>query len=999
MTPEPERLRHALAGRYRLDRELGRGGMATVYLAHDLKHSRAVAIKVLRGDLIAALGPERFAREIAVTARLDHPHILSLLDSGSAEGLFYYVMPFVEGQSLRDRLDRERQLPLEDALVITRELADALNYAHDLGIIHRDVKPENVLLAGGHARLADFGIARLVTALNGSDSPALTGTGVMVGTPAYMSPEQVVGDREIDRRTDVYSLAAVTYEMLAGQPPHTGATIDAVVQKKLREPVSSLTVIRDAVPSDVDEAVRKALARVPADRFATTAAYAEALERGRGAARSRSVPQPERSHTTTDATVTTLVDVSVAPRRRADLAYATTVLLAAALGAGVFWYFGRDADSQWLTAEALPNAERALDVADFESAYAVANEIRTRMPESPELAELWPRLSWRVTLESEPQGAKVLRQAYNATDAGWEELGLTPLVDIRIPFGVSRLRFERDGHRPLERAIGGGHLNWEELTSRDLVANAADMLLVAPEIYKLETSGTLPADKVRVPGWLLGDALRAREFLLGRYEVTNAEFKTFVDAGGYRRRELWDPIVVNGRTLAWDEAMRIFVDRTGRSGPSTWEAGDYGEGREMYPVAGVSWYEAAAYARFVGEELPTAPHWQQALANSMFPWLLPVSNFGGQGPRPVGESRAMTHVGVYDLTGNVREWTSTAVGAERIILGGSWNDPYYIAGATETATSPADRSPSNGFRLAVTQDEPAVAERLRAPVARTAVSTAQQPPVSDEVYTAYGRVFDYQQGPLNASVDRVDRTRIWTRERIQFDAGYGAERMLLHLYLPAVGQPPYQTVVYWPGWDTFALDDIDEYFAKQLDFVVKSGRAVAFPIYKGTFNRRVGNVRIRPDFNTAGYRDNVIDGVKDLRRTIDYLETRSDIDSDTLAFFGYSWGGVNGPVALAQEARLRTAVIDIGLLPPMSNTPEVDPVNALPRVRQPTLMISGEFDPMVPVANARRYFTLIGAPPATKRHVIVVGGHFVPRDLLIREVLDWLDKHAKQVGR
>jgi formylglycine-generating enzyme required for sulfatase activity/predicted esterase len=998
MTPELERLKQALAGRYQLDRELGRGGMATVYLAHDLRHSRAVAVKVLRGDLIAALGPERFAREIAVTARLDHPHILSLLDSGSAEGLFYYVMPFVEGQSLRDRLARERQLPLEEALAITRELADALNYAHDLGVIHRDVKPENVLLAGGHARLADFGIARLVTALNASDSQALTGTGVMVGTPAYMSPEQAVGDRDVDRRTDVYSLAAVTYEMLAGQPPHTGATLEAVVQKKLREPVSSLTVVRDAVPPEVDEAVRKALARVPADRFTTTVAYAEALERGRGAARPQSMPQAPRSHATTSASATTHLGVSVPPRRRAGLAYPMTVLLAAAVGAGLFWYFGSDADSQWLAAEALPLAERALDVADFESAYAVANEIRTRMPDSPELAELWPRLSWRVTLDSVPRGAKAFRQAFNSADAAWEELGVTPLVDIRFPFGVSRLRFELDGYRPLERAIGGGHLNWEELTPRGLVANAPDMLLVAPETFKLDSSATLPADKVRVPGWPLGDGLQAREFLLGRYEVTNAEYKAFVDAGGYRRRELWDPIVVNGRALGWDEAMRTFVDRTGRPGPSTWEAGDYGEGQEAYPVAGVSWYEASAYARFVGQELPTAPHWQQALANSMFPWLLPVSNFGGQGPSPVGESRAMTHVGAYDLTGNVREWTSTAVGAERIILGGSWNDPYYLAGATETATSPADRSPSNGFRLAVTEDEPAVAERLRAPIERTAVSTAEQPPVSDEVYAAYGRVFDYQQGPLNASVERVDRTRIWTRERVAFDAGYGAERVLLHLYLPVAGQPPYQTVVYWPGWDTFALDDIDEYFAKQLDFVVKSGRAVAFPIYKGIFDRRVGNVRRRPDFNTAGYRDNVIDGVKDLRRTIDYLETRSDIEPGTLAFFGYSWGGVNGPVALAQEGRLRTAVIDIGMLPPMSNTPEVDPVNALPRVRQPTLMISGEFDPMIPVANARRYFTLIGTPPANKRHVVVVGGHFVPRDLLIREVLDWLDKHASQAG-
>lgn len=998
MITELEVLGQALTDRYRIDRVLGRGGMATVYLAHDLKHDRAVAIKVLRGELTAALGPERFAREIAVTARLDHPHLLPLLDSGSASGLFYYVMPFVEGASLRDRLDRERQLPLEDAVAITRALAGALHYAHALGIVHRDVKPENVLLSGGHARLADFGIARLVTALNVSDSDALTGTGMMLGTPAYMSPEQAVGDREIDRRTDVYSLAAVTYEMLAGQPPHTGATLEALVQKKLREPVASLTVVRDVVPAGVDEAIRKALARVPADRFATTVAYAEALERGLSAVGGRATMPGRADRATTAASGPTAVTVAVSVRRRVSVASIVTWLLAAVVGAGLFWYFARDTEARWLAEVALPRAEQALDVADFESAYAVAREIGARTPDSPELTELWPRLSWRVTLQTEPKGARVFRQAFNASDSAWEELGVTPLVDIRFPFGLSRLRFELEGYRPLERAIGGGHLNWEELTPRGLVANAPDMLLVAPDAYTLDTDETLPSDKVRVQGWELGGGAQAREFLLGRYEVTNAEYKAFVDAGGYRRPDLWDPIVVNGRTLPWDEAMRLFADRTGRPGPSTWEAGDYGEGRDGYPVAGVSWYEAAAYARFVGQELPTAPHWQQALANSMFPWLLPASNFGGQGPTPVAESRAMTHTGAYDMTGNVREWTSTAIERERVILGGSWNDPYYIAGATETATSPVDRSPANGFRLAVTDDEPAIAERLRAPVARTAVSMAEQPPVSDAVYAAYGRVFDYQRGPLNASVERTDRTRIWSRERVAFDAGYGTERVLLHLYLPVAGRPPYQTVVYWPGWDTFALDDIDEYFDKQLDFIVKSGRAVAFPIYKGIFERREGNTRSRAAFNTAEYRDNVIDGVKDLRRTIDYLDTRSDIDSKTLAFFGYSWGGVNGPMALAQEKRLRSAVIDIGLLPPMSDTPEVDPVNALPRVDQPTLMFSGEFDPMVPVANARRYFSLIGAPPTHKRHVIVVGGHFIPRELLIREVLDWLDRHAGRPG-
>ena len=685
-------------------------------------------------------------------------------------------------------------------------------------------------------------------------------------------------------------------------------------------------------------------------------------------------------------------------RRAARARYAATALVAATLGASSFWFLGRDTDRRWFLDQAVPRIEKYLDVADWESAYALARQAERRVPDAPELAELWPRLSWRVTIESEPAGATVYRQRYDAPDDQWERLGPTPLDDIRIPYGLSRIRLELPGYRPLIRALGGAHLNWTHLTPTNV-----DVLLVGPETYRLDREETLPPDKVRVPGWTLSigaDTLRLRDFFLGRHEVTNAEYKAFVDAGGYRRADLWDPIVVKGDTVPFAAAMALFVDRTGRPAPSTWEAGDYPHGEGDFPVSGVSWYEAAAYARFVGQELSTAHHWQQALANAMFPWLLPASNFGGERARRVTDSRAMSHVGAYDMTGNVREWTASAIGEERIILGGSWNEPYYAAGTPDASAPPDDRSAGNGFRLALTGDEPAIAARIREPLAaRTTVSPIERPPVSDVVYAAYSRVFDYDRGPLDPTIDAVDTTRVWIRERVQFAAGYGAERMLLHLYLPTAGTPPYQTVVYWPGWDTFALDDADEYFAKLVDFIVKSGRAVAFPIYRGTFERRVGDVRRRPEFGSAEYRDNTIETVKDLRRTIDYLETRSDIDHDAIAFFGYSWGGVNGPAAMAQEPRIRVAVINIGLLPPMAATPEVDPVNALPRVRVPTLMFSGEFDPMVPTRNSQRYFALLGTPADRKRHVVAIGGHFIPRHLLIGETLEWLDTHLGRVSR
>src|SRR5438105_2565015 len=269
------RLRAALADRYTIERELGRGGIATVYLAEDLKHHRKVAVKVLKPQLAAVLGPERFLREIEIAAALTHPHILPLYDSGEADGLLFYVMPYVEGESLRDRLNREKQLSIDEAIHITTSVCSALDHAHRHGVIHRDLKPENILLYEGQPLVADFGIALAVSVAGGN---RVTQTGISLGTPQYMSPEQATGDRPVDGRSDIYSLGCVLYEMFTGEPPHIGNTVQSIIAKVLTDKPQSVRVIRETIPEHVDLALQKALAKLPADRWTTPSQFADALQ-------------------------------------------------------------------------------------------------------------------------------------------------------------------------------------------------------------------------------------------------------------------------------------------------------------------------------------------------------------------------------------------------------------------------------------------------------------------------------------------------------------------------------------------------------------------------------------------------------------------------------------------------------------------------------------------------------------------------------------------------
>lgn len=403
-------------------------------------------------------------------------------------------------------------------------------------------------------------------------------------------------------------------------------------------------------------------------------------------------------------------------------------------------------------------------------------------------------------------------------------------------------------------------------------------------------------------------------------------------------------------------------------------------------------YEAAAYCRYRGKSLPTIYHWHRAAAVAQVSDILRFSNFGGVGPTPVGSSRGLGPFGTYGMAGNVKEWCWNETKGRRYVLGGAWNDPSYMYEHL-VARSPLDRAATHGVRCARFGEPPAEA-LLEAATPAAEFRSAE--PVADEVFEAYRGMYAYDRTPLEAEVGRTDDSApFWRREVVSFDAAYGSERVPVLLFLPRNATPPYQAVVWFPGDDVFASRSSDSLASFYLfDFIPRSGRALVYPIYEGMYERFEPFSRAPNE-----WRDRMIQWSKDLGRTIDYLETRADIDHQRLAYYGFSAGASYGPLFTAIDGRFKASILLGAGLWPVVLRPEMDFVHFAPRSRVPTLMINGRDDFMLSVEKSQRpLFDLLGAPPGDKRHALLDGGHLPPdRNALIREVLDWLDRYLGPV--
>jgi formylglycine-generating enzyme required for sulfatase activity/DNA-binding winged helix-turn-helix (wHTH) protein len=661
-------------------------------------------------------------------------------------------------------------------------------------------------------------------------------------------------------------------------------------------------------------------------------------------------------------------------RPRTLIAILLAAMALVALAVGLNYRLG--ADSRWVREVARPEATRLVNAGIYPAAFPLLHRALQILPADRELNGILREISHPVSVRTTPPGADVSVKPYGEPESQWVSLGPSPLENFLLPQGSYRWRVSKPGFQTVESAAG----------------------MQAPIFeFVLDPEGSVPPEMVHVPDGNFRFSLatvHVNDYWLDKYEVTNRQFKEFVDQGGYRKQHYWhQEFIKEGRVLSYELALAEFRDATGRPGPSTWEVGDYPPGHDDFPVNGVSWYEAMAYAEFAKKQIPTVYHWLRAASQGIYSDILLFSNFDGSGPVRVGSRSGLGQYGTYDMAGNVREWCSNAIGNRRYILGGDWKEGRYKYSARE-ALSPFDRSAGNGFRCIKYPGR--ISEELTRDVERPSRDHRKEKPVTDSVFQILQSFYSYDRTELKATTDSVNEASpYWRAEKISFDAAYGHERVTAWLYVPRSVKPPYQTVIYFPATHARLVGRIDDAEIKRFDFLIRGGRAVLFPIYQGTYERRSGSPP-----GPSGARDRTIQQCKDFRRSVDYLETRPDIASDRLGYFGLSEGARLGSILLAQESRMRAAVLSGGGLSPDQKPPEIDEINFASRVRIPVLMINGRYDFPHPVETDQiPMFRLLGASEKDKRHVLFDTGHYGPPQQDIKEALDWFDRYLGPVGR
>ena len=995
---------HSLIGRtlghYRVIEEIGAGGMGVVCRARDEHLARDVAIKVLTpGTVVSDSMRKHFRKEALILSQLNHPNIAIIHDFDTQQGVDFLVMEYIPGVTLSEKI-AIGPVQENEVLRLGVQLADGLSAAHAHGVVHRDLKPGNLRVTSeGRLKILDFGLAelRLPVTPDAATVENMSQDEPTSGTLPYMAPEQLLAEAS-DARTDIHAAGLVLYEMASGRHPFADVDRSQLIGAILHKKPFSLRTGKRAPSAELERIIQKCLEKQPENRYQSAKELEIDLRR---------LSAPTGCIQEVVETAASTSERRAAAGGSALFKPATLVVVALALLAlAVLGYLAwsslhQSRKNRWAREVALPNAQALIANDDWAAAYATAVEAERYIPTDPQLKEVFSDVSILFSVKTEPPGADVFLKPYASTSDRWEFVGRTPIASRRIPRGFQEYKISKHGY--------------------DLVTGftGADQRLPAEQGVQinlertLAPAGSTPDDMVRVDGGKYKPSLLAfnmlpevdlEPFLIDRYETSNSQYQAFVDAGGYRGPKYWKhAFVVDEKQLSWKQAMARFTDKTGRNGPTNWELGHFPEGQDNYPVSGISWYEAAAYAEFSGNSLPTIYHWNRAAgindvsgpsraSSSMIAPVIRTSNFAGSAPAPLGKFRGISPYGAFDMAGNVREWVWNGTEGRRYILGGAWGTPDYLFWEDGELLSPWDRSVTNGLRCM----RPLGTQALPAATLIEVQPKPRKPsipvkPVSDDVFKVYASYYSYDKRPLNASAEPFNYSSPhYVRQRVTFNAAYPGEKVIAYLFLPKTASPPFQTVIMFPGAGARVLHSIDDYAsANYISMFTRSGRAVVWPIYKGTFERprvELSSPLLRRDYDVMLY--------KDLARTLDYLETRPELDHSKFAYFGLSWGACLAPIFGALEKRLTLFVLEAGGLAG-ERLPEDAPANFAPHHTAPTYMFNGRYDLLFPVeTSAEPFIDLLGTPKQNKALILYDGGHAPPLDSkLKKDMLDYLDRY------
>ena len=992
-------------GRYEIREKLGAGGMAEVYRAEDTELKRLVAIKLLPADTVAdEQARKRLLREARSVAALTHPHICAVYDIGEDQGHRFIAMQLVDGEPLDVRLARGR-LSQKDALTIACDIADALAEAHQHGVIHRDIKPSNVIVTPrGGAVVLDFGLARLVADDDSAQADVLTQSalsapGVVLGTVPYMSPEQVKGE-VLDGRSDIFSFGALLYEMLGGRRPFSDKTSAATAAAILTRDPQPISELAPDVSPEVARIVTKTLRRNPDDRYQTAKdLYVDLRAIREGLTSGATVIQPGPAQIR-----------SGKPYRSIGIA----VLVAAMATGG--WYVWRQSRVR-AAQQQIARLDPLVAEGRFFEAYDLATAAERVLPGDPTLARLMRDLAMTISVSTEPAGASVYLRRYqpDAPDNAPARVlaGTTPLTDLRVARGDYVLQIEKVGFAPAERTISGTLIRPGTLRLAPPPIAMTQRLIPARDMPGRMVA--VPAVEYRLAAWERPTDRRVAldDYFIDKYEVSNRDFKEFIAAGGYVKPEYWKfAFVKDGRTLSREEAMRLFVDRSGLPGPREWNGQNVPEGKADHPVTGVTWYEAAAYAAFRGKTLPTLFQWERAARFGVvggpvnyMPWgpfdagdsTAGRANFDSAGTVPVTNNAfGMSPFGAYNMAGNVKEWTLNDSSEGFLAAGGAWGDPAYVF-AQFPKYPGFYSSPKLGFRCALNVpgakgNQGADRIELKAEIPSYTASSAAD-------FEKWRALYDYAPTPLDARVENVVETDDWRRERITF-AGANGQRAIAYLYLPRHVTRPLQVIHFVPAADVErGLRALPVSTEDRVGAFIKAGRAAFTVVLTGYVERlRPAGVAF-PDARTAEYFDEMVGRITDLRRGLDYLATRQDIDSSRIGFFGPSAGGQIGLVLAAVEPRYKAVAFMGSGLPVAARQvfAAANPVNFAAHIKPPKLMMHGKYDEDTPLLTAGMpLYELLRQP---KRIVLFDGGHSPTSEMMFQTIGPFFDEVMGKVRR